>query len=127
MPKVLIIEDTYGLRMIMRSFLIKKGYKVKDAKDGERALQMIRNDTPDVIITDMLMPEKDGFDTIQEIRKNKRDIPIIIVTGLEDPMSQDMAQELGVSKILIKPFSEDDFIEAVEESLKIHRYTAPSL
>ena len=102
MPKALIIEDTYDLRMIMRSFLIKKGYKVKDAKDGERGLHLIQKVTPDVIITDMLMPEKGGFDTIQEIRKNNLDIPIIIVTGCEDPMSQEMAQELGVSRILIK-------------------------
>ena len=121
MARVLIIEDCYEIRMMMRSFLIRKGHKIIDAKDGERALEHINTERPDVIVTDMKMPGKDGLETIRELRKNGMDIPIIIATGYDEPFSEKEAQELGISKILIKPFSDIELIEAVEDALKISK------
>ncbi|MGA1865412.1 MAG: response regulator [bacterium] len=118
MSKVLIIEDMYEIRMMMRSFLSRKGHNVTDAKDGDEALQLIKEDLPDIIITDMLMPGKNGFDTIKEIQKNGLDLPVILISGYNDPISQNRALELGITKILTKPFQSRELIEAVEYSLK---------
>ena len=127
MAKILVIEDMYEIRMMMRSFLIRRGHKVIDAKDGVEALQLIKNDSIDIIVTDMLMPGKSGFDIIREVQKNEMDVPIIMVTGYNDPVSQNKALELGVTKILAKPFSADDLIDAVEDSLKAKRSCSLSL
>jgi CheY-like chemotaxis protein len=127
MSKVLIIEDMYEIRMMMRSFLIRKGHSVTDAKDGDEALQLIKRDLPDIIITDMLMPGKDGFETIREIQKNGLDLPIILVTGYNDPISQNRAIELGITKILTKPFQAHELTDAVEDSLKVSKSYSLSL
>lgn len=121
MSKVLIIEDMFEIRMMMRSFLTRKGYNVIDAKNGDEALQILKNDHPDVIITDMLMPGKDGFETIREIQKNGLDLPVILVTGYNDPVSQNKANDLGIIKVLTKPFRAHELIGAVEDSLKLSR------
>lgn len=127
MSKVLIIEDMYEIRMMMRSFLIRKGYKVTDARDGDEALQFIKKDIPEVIITDMLMPGKDGFETIREIQKNGINVPVILITGYNDPISQNMALDLGITKILTKPFQARELIAAVEDSLRVSKSYSLSL
>ncbi|MGA1792092.1 MAG: response regulator [bacterium] len=121
MARVLIIEDCYEIRMMMRSFLIRKGHKIVDAKDGEKALEHINTEHPEVIVTDLRMPGKDGLDTIRELRKNGMDIPIIVATGYDEPFSQKEAQEFGISKILTKPVSATELINAVEVALKISK------
>jgi len=121
MARVLIIEDCYEIRMMMRSFLIRKGHKIMDAKDGEKAFEHINTERPDVIVTDMKMPGKDGLDTIRELRKNGMDIPIIVATGYDEPFSEKEAQELGISRILTKPVSDTKLIEAVEDALKMSK------
>jgi len=118
MARVLIIEDCYEIRMMMRSFLIRKGHRIVDAKDGEMAFEYINTERPDVIVTDMKMPGKDGLDTIRELRGHGMDIPIIVATGYDEPFSEREAQELGISRILTKPVSDTELIEAVEDALE---------
>ena len=127
MAKVLVIEDCYEIRMMMRSFLIRKGHKIIDAKDGETAFEQIKKERPDIIVTDMKMPGKDGLDIIRELQRNSMDIPIIIATGYDEPFSREEAEELGISKILIKPVSDKELIEAVEDTLLVAKNSRHTL
>ncbi|MGA1843710.1 MAG: response regulator [bacterium] len=117
MAKILIIEDMFEIRMMIRSFLERKGHAVTDAQNGDEALERLSSDNPEVIITDLLMPGKDGLGTIKELRNKGLKTPIIIVTGYEEPISQEDAKQYGITKILMKPFSSDELVKAVEHSL----------
>ena len=116
MAKILIIEDMFEIRMMIRSFLERKGHTVTDAQNGDEALERLDMDNPEVIITDLLMPGKDGLGTIKELRNKGLKTPIIIVTGYEEPISHEDAKQYGITKILMKPFSSDELVKAVEES-----------
>jgi len=127
MAKILVIEDMFEIRMMIRSFLERKGHTVTDAQNGDEGLERLRIDTPDIIVTDLLMPGKDGLGTIKELRNKGLKTPIIIVTGYEEPISKADAQEYGITKILMKPFSSDELIKAVEDSLSMRETVSQCL
>ncbi len=116
--KVLIIDDDAVFRGAMDKALQRKKYHTVIAYDGLEAMEKIKSENPDLIITDLFMPNKEGFELIQEVRLVDPSIKIIAVSsdGLAGYSSYlKMAKAFGANAILQKPFTSDDLIATIEE------------
>lgn len=109
MGQILVVDDEEMLRNMIRDFLEIEGHKVLEAANGIEALESYRKDPSDVILIDIIMPEKEGIETIMEFRHINPDIKIIAMSGkgLDSPYLV-MAKHLGANYILDKPFSQKE-------------------
>jgi DNA-binding response OmpR family regulator len=103
-PLVLIADDDRNIRRILKLGL-EQDYRCCLAEDGLQAVEYARAESPDLILTDIMMPRLNGWEAIREIRSIGLDVPIIVMTGFADSWSQAEAVELGVTDCLAKPFS----------------------
>jgi len=120
MKKVLVIDDDALVRDTIVRILERKGYTVLVAADGVRGLRMFHAEHPDLVITDIIMPEKEGLETIREIRGKQPDTKIIAISGGARIGNMDflrMAGELGASEIMPKPFDPADLVNLVSRCL----------
>ncbi|MDO8639469.1 MAG: response regulator [bacterium] len=101
---ILIIEDDELVVQLLQKKLVKEGYQVFIARDGEEGLREIRRLKPDIILLDIIMPKLDGFSVMEEIQKDQelKKIPIIIVSNSGQPVELNRAQKLGARDWLIK-------------------------
>ncbi len=115
MKRVLVIEDDPAMRDMVEIFLQKSGFHTACAEDGKKALRLFQSESFDLVITDMVMPEMEGIETIQELRKLRPDIKIIAMSGgaLGSPAYLGAARHLGANLTLKKPFQHAALIEAV--------------
>jgi DNA-binding response OmpR family regulator len=119
-PRILLIEDDEPLRDTLRKTFARAGYEVDDAPNGKAALQAYRRQRSDVVITDIVMPDTEGLETITELRRLAPDVKIIAISGGAIGRADDylgMARHLGASRILAKPFSGDEILAVVAEVL----------
>jgi CheY-like chemotaxis protein len=117
MPRVLVVEDSEGLREIMSIGLRASGYEVAQAADGQRALDLQREKPYEVIVTDLFMPEMDGIETIQTLRDEFPDTAIVAISGQASKTGADfleVAAKLGADRVLRKPFTIPELVAAVE-------------
>jgi CheY-like chemotaxis protein len=120
MAKILVIDDDALVRDTIVRILERKGYQVLVAGDGVRGLRMFRSERPDLVITDIVMPEKEGLATIREIRGECPNAKIIAISGgarIGNIDFLDVAGKLGASEILPKPFDPFDLIKLVSRCL----------
>jgi len=119
MKKILIIEDEKVLLDVLEKKLTSQGYEVVVAKDGEEGLNKMKESKPDLILLDIIMPKKDGFEVLTEMNKNEAlsDIPVIIISNSGQPVEIDKALKLGVKDYLIK--TEFDPEEVINKVTKI--------
>ena len=104
MAKVLVVEDDRFLVSAYRAKLEKSGYEVQIASDGDEALAVLKSFTPDVMLLDLVMPRRDGFSTLEEIKKDSRldKIPVIVTSNLGQKEDIDKAMALGANDYIIK-------------------------
>ena len=118
MKKILVIDDENDLREILRRFLTKAGFDVRTAANGEEGLQKFQMDPANLVITDLLMPDKEGIETIVELKQGYPDVKIIVMTGGGIGKAKDyleIASALGVEHAITKPFSLGDLLQKVKE------------
>ena len=119
MARILIIDDDDQVRKMLRLSLNAAGFDVVEAQDGKAAMKLFHQDPlVDLVITDLIMPEKEGIETIIELRRDFPKVPIIAISGggLIDPNDYlVLAEKLGAQITLEKPFSRKDIIDAVNE------------
>jgi YesN/AraC family two-component response regulator len=120
MASILIIDDELQIRVMMRRILEKVGYEVYEASDGKEGIRLFRNKPTDLVITDIIMPEKEGLETILDLRHDFPKIKIIAIsgggkTGL--PNFLPAAKKFGAIRTLPKPFGKDDLLKLVKEVL----------
>jgi CheY-like chemotaxis protein len=119
--QILVIDDDELVRETLESLLRGSGYDVTSAADGRRGLDALARNTPDFVITDIYMPEKEGIETIVDIRRNYPDIKIIAMSGGADvgsmPVLQ-LAEMVGADRVLKKPFRTSEIVEAIESLYK---------
>lgn len=118
--RVLIIDDDGMVRATLRMVLEDAGYEVQEAENGRRGVELFRRSPPDVVITDIIMPEQEGIETIIELRKQSPSLPIIAISGGVHTGTLDVlafARRLGADEILAKPFGPGEMVEAVERIL----------
>lgn len=115
--KILYCEDNVDLMKTFSLLLKGKTDNIVCAKDGEIGLKLYHDEKPDIVITDIEMPNKNGMDMIRDIRENNIDIPIIITTTHEDQKNFLDAIDLGVEKFLVKPLRKEPLLKALENTI----------
>ena len=121
MAKVLIIDDDQALLRAMRKILERWHHEVVEARDGDEGVRLFRADSFDLVVTDLIMPGKEGIETIIELREEFPDVRILAVSGgfsMDKTGPLHDAEALGADASLPKPFSIQDFVEAVTRLLE---------
>ncbi len=116
MARILFIDDLEPLRDVFEEILEQAGYEVTSADDGTTGVEAYKKTGADVVITDILMREKDGFDTIREILLEDPEAKIIAMTAYE-AHNLELAYDLGASKVFEKPVKPREILDAVKELL----------
>jgi CheY-like chemotaxis protein len=120
MARILVIDDDHAVRLTIQVFLEREGHEVICASDGNEGLRAFTSDSPQLIITDIIMPNKEGIETIMQIRQRDAAIPIIAMSGGGRVGNADflkMAGRLGANEVLAKPFERQDLIAALRRLL----------
>lgn len=120
MADLIIIDDDATLREVLVAALKQAGHEVRQAGDGDAGIRLYKERPADLVITDIVMPDKEGLDTIIELRRDHPDARIIAMSGglAHDPkLYLHMAEKLGARLVLYKPFSLSDLFQAVESTL----------
>ena len=119
--KILIIEDEATLQKALQEVLTAEGYDILSALDGLRGLEMARQENPDIILLDIILPKMDGFEVLKELKGEEKteSIPVVILTNLSDVSDVQKALDLGATTYLVKAdFSLEDVIKKVKDTLK---------
>ena len=118
--KVLVVEDNEKNMYLMRFILTKKGYKVIEARTGEKGIEMTKKEKPDLIIMDIKLPDIDGLEVTKRIRKIKgfEKTPIIAVTSYAMTGDKEKALKAGCTGYIKKPIDPDTFIENMEKGFE---------
>ncbi|WP_321506298.1 PAS domain S-box protein [uncultured Methanoregula sp.] len=118
--KILVVEDSRTQAEYLMHILESEGYQVVLALNGKEALEQIRIDRPTIVLTDIIMPEMDGYQLCSAIKKdeNLRDLPVILVTQLFDPPDLIKGLEAGASDIIIKPFEPEHVVSRINSILQ---------
>jgi CheY-like chemotaxis protein len=120
MAQILLIDDNDIFRSLLKETLIHFGHKVIEANNGREGLKMFTAAGADLIITDLVMPEIEGFEVLMELQKHRPLVKIIVVSGGVRGNALDfldIAKRLGASKVLAKPFTNDELMSTVNELL----------
>ncbi|MCK6451887.1 MAG: response regulator [Alphaproteobacteria bacterium] len=121
MTKVLIIDDDPGVRTVIRQALEDEGIDVVEAEDGRHGLDQHADHRPDLVITDIIMPDMEGIAAILALRQRQPDIPVIAISGggrLRNKDFLEAARRMGANRVLPKPFDDDVLIGLVKELLR---------
>lgn len=116
MKKVLIVDDEDEIREILRMNLELAGYECLEADDGEKAIRILESEILDIILLDIMLPKKDGFQIAEEIVK--KDIPIIFLTAKENVMDKVKGLKLGADDYIVKPFDSMELLARIEAVLR---------
>ena len=119
--KILIIEDEATLQKALQEVLTAEGYNTLSALDGLRGLEMAREENPELILLDIILPKMDGFEVLEALKSEEKtkSIPVIILTNLSDVSDIQKALDLGATTYLVKAdFSLEDVIKKVKETLE---------
>lgn len=118
MKKILFIEDESALQKAATQILTEEGYQVLSALDGEIGLRLAQEEKPDLILLDIILPKKDGFEVLGELKGNPstKEIPIVILTNLEGSTDVQRALELGATTYLVKTnYRLEEIVEKVKQ------------
>lgn len=118
MITVLLVEDDQNLRRLMRYHLDQKGYLVIEAHDGSEALEKLEQSHVDLMISDIMMPQKDGITLTEEIRSANYNFPILMVTARERLEDKKMGFSAGTDDYMVKPFDMEEMLMRVEALLR---------
>jgi len=115
--KILIVDDSKAIRQSIRFVLEQNEYQVLDAEDGLDALEKLENETVDLIITDVNMPNMNGIELIQEVRgkDNFKFVPILVLTTESQNSVMEKGKAAGATGWIVKPFSTDKLLAAVRK------------
>jgi chemosensory pili system protein ChpA (sensor histidine kinase/response regulator) len=125
-PLVLVVDDSLTVRKVTQRLLAREGYRVKLAKDGMEALELLAQERPSVVLSDIEMPRMDGFDLVRNIRADQKlsGMPVIMITSRIAQKHRDYATELGVNHYLGKPYGEDELLALVARYAAVHQGAA---
>jgi DNA-binding NtrC family response regulator len=118
--RILIIDDEEQIREMLAQMLTREGYEVVHADNGKEGMKACREQNVDLIITDIIMPEKDGIEMILELRHDFPHLKVIAISGggrLGPDGYLEMAQKLGAHRTFFKPFNRKEILGAVQELL----------
>ena len=121
MKNILVIDDDAQFNKMLCLILTEAGYTVSSAEDGDAGMKIFRQEAPDLVITDIYMPEKEGFETIIELRSVNPDIKILVISGGLTQMGMaetfSLAETFGANAVLAKPFDMNTILSTVSRLL----------
>lgn len=117
--KVLVVDDHQDAINILTMILKKGGYESVAARDGVEALQKINEESPDLVLLDVMMPKMDGYEVCQAVKADPlhRDIPILMLSAKIDPASKERGRELGAADYITKPINPTEILKKIKEYL----------
>lgn len=121
MGRILIIDDDYHILKMMKKMLERAGFEVELASNGNEGLRAFKNTPADLVICDIIMPEKEGLETIREMKRLYSDIKILAMSGGGRVSSKNYlstASAFGASRTMAKPFSQKQMVSTVRELLR---------
>jgi two-component system, chemotaxis family, chemotaxis protein CheY len=121
MAKILVIDDERMVRETLKIILSAVEHEVLLAENGATGMKLFKEANPDLVITDILMPEKEGMETIRDLRELRPDIPIIAISGggrVGNMSFLRVAERFGANRTISKPFEPELVIQAIEELLR---------
>ena len=118
MTRILVVEDEPGIAMAIEDDLKSEGYDVEVVRDGERASQRARQQSYDLILLDVMLPGKDGFDVCREVRRTDTQTPIIILTAKTQEAEKVLGLELGADDYVTKPYSPRELRARIKAALR---------
>lgn len=107
MIQILLAEDDKAMNALVRSYLTDNGYETTPCYNGREAMRLLDGKSFDMIITDVMMPEMDGFELARRVRETDKQIPILYMTALDDKPSKQLGFRLGIDDYVVKPFDAD--------------------
>jgi two-component system, OmpR family, alkaline phosphatase synthesis response regulator PhoP len=118
---ILVADDEPSILLSLQFLLQKAGFEVRLAHNGEEVLQAVEQSTPDLILLDAMMPQRDGYDVCQTIRANPRwaALPIIMLTAKSRDVERQKGMALGATDYVTKPFSTRDLVATVRKHLTV--------
>ena len=118
MPRILVVDDEEQVRRVLKLMLERAGHEVDTAADGNQAVAMFDPARHDLVITDIVMPEKEGIETIQELRQKSAGVKIIAISGGGRISPQEYlvwAERFGVHRTFTKPLARDQLLDTITE------------
>jgi DNA-binding NtrC family response regulator len=121
MANILLIDDDDQFRKMLRQTLIKAGYSVSEASNGTEGIRSFRSEPADLVITDIVMPDKEGIETIMEMRQMAPSLNIIAISGggrIGSASYLDLARKLGAVETFSKPINRKEILDTIAKILK---------
>ncbi|MBT8433592.1 MAG: response regulator, partial [Gammaproteobacteria bacterium] len=121
LPKVMIVDDSLSVRNSLSQLMRDSGYEAILARDGLEAINLLRAEEPNIVLTDLEMPRMNGFDLISYIRNTSewRDLPVVMITSRNMAKHRQQAEAAGVNRFIAKPFNDDEILECIETELSV--------
>ncbi|ACF14906.1 response regulator receiver protein [Chloroherpeton thalassium ATCC 35110] len=119
MPRVLIIDDSAVERKIIAKVMTTLGYSILEANDGEEGEEKAKSAKPDIIVLDVVMPKKDGYQVCRNLKKmpETANIPVIMITSKNQESDKFWGLKQGAIAYIVKPFNEQDLVAAVTQAM----------
>ena len=120
---VLLVEDELNIIEAIRFLLTREGFQVDTHSNGADAAQTVQALKPDLVVLDVMLPGKSGFDILEELRGHAEtaDLPVLMLTARGQSRDREMAEKAGVSRFMTKPFSNSEVLTAVRDLLYVHQ------
>lgn len=118
---VLLIEDEPNIIEAIRFILSRDGWRVECHSDGQSAMEAVRKKMPHVVILDVMLPNRSGYDILTDMRADgaTKDLPVLMLTARGQTKDREMAERLGVSKFMTKPFSNAEVLQTMRELVDV--------
>ena len=122
---VLIVDDEPSVRQTLSEWMRKKNFHVFEAEGGQQAMEMIRRDDPDIVISDVVMPGMDGIQLLKEARAVNADIPFLMISGYPSYATAVDIMKYGASDYLPKPFTPEELVHRISRTLRLKALSEP--
>lgn len=115
--RVVLVEDELNIAEAIRFLLSNEGWRVETLANGTNAVEVIRGATPDLVMLDVMLPGKSGFEILNDLRADPdmADLPVLMLTARGQSRDRELAEKSGVSRFMTKPFSNAEMLDAVRE------------
>jgi DNA-binding response OmpR family regulator len=125
MPRILVVDDEPHIVDIVRAYLVRDGYEVLTAADGDAALRLAMDDVPDLIVLDVMLPRRSGFEVLRELRAAGGTSAVIMLTARDDVIDRVAGLEIGADDYVTKPFEARELVARVGAVLRRTSGSAP--
>lgn len=114
---ILVVDDEPNIRRVLKAGLSAEGFEVTEASDGEEAVRVAEESSPDLMLLDIMMPKMDGFEVCRRVRERST-VPIIMLSALADPADKAKCLNLGADDYMVKPFGISELLSRIKAVLQ---------